>query len=48
MSIRIHWVTANGFEDEMIIEADSLEELRAIAKKEVEKRGAVDYWSSEV
>lgn len=32
----------------MIIEADSLKELQEIAKREVEKRNAVDYWSSEV
>lgn len=48
MKIRIHWITKDGFEDNIIIEADTLDELREIAKREVEKRNAVDYWSSEL
>lgn len=48
MKARIHWVDKNGFEDDMIIEAESIEELRETAKHEVERRNAVEYWSSEV
>ncbi len=48
MKVRINWIDDKGFEDNMIIEADSIEELQKIAKEEVEKRNAVDYWSSDL
>lgn len=48
MKVRIHWETEDGFRDDMVIEAETIEELQKIAKHEVEKRHAVDYWSSEV
>jgi len=46
MRATIHWVK-DGIEDSMNIEASTLEELQKIAKQEVEKRGADDYWSSD-
>jgi len=44
---RIHWVTPDGSVDEVVIEADNLDDLRSLAKQIVEERGAEEYWSSD-
>ena len=35
------------YEDSLVIEGDSIEEIRAIAERETEKRGWKDCWSEE-
>lgn len=47
MNVIIH-LLIDGIEDSMIIEAPTLEELRQIAQAEVDKRGAEDYWSTDL
>lgn len=44
---KIHWVCSDGSIDEMVIEADNLDDLRSTARKVVEERGAQEYWSSD-
>jgi hypothetical protein len=46
MKIKMHWIKGDD-EDSIILEADTEEELRALAAQEVEKRGLeqCEYWS---
>ncbi len=48
LKYKIHGTTLNGCEDSIIIEADTIEELQQIAKKETEKRQWTDCWSEVV
>ena len=48
MKFKIHGEYADGTADSVIIEGDSMQELREIARYEVEKRGWSNYWSEEV
>ncbi len=45
MKFRIH----NGeYDDSIVIEGETIEELQEIAKKETEKRGWKDCWSEKI
>lgn len=48
MKFRIHGENATGNEDSLVIEGDTIEELKVIAAQEIEKRGWVDVWSEEL
>jgi hypothetical protein len=45
---RIHGTAPGEFEDSLVIRADSVEDLRAKAKDEADKRGWVQLWSEAV
>lgn len=45
MKYEIHYTSPSGVEDSIIIEGDTIEELRATADSEVEKRGGINPWS---
>ena len=45
---RIHGTAPGEFEDSVVVCADSVEELRAKAKDEADKRGWVQCWSEAV
>ena len=45
MRFRIH----NGeYEDDIVIEGDTIEEIKKLAERETEKRGWKDCWSEEI
>ena len=46
MKFRIH--NGGEYEDSLVIEADTIEELQVIAKTETEKRGWKEPWSEEI
>ena len=48
MKFRIHFEHHNGTEDSIIIEADTIEEIRAKAKLELEPRLVKNAWSEEI
>lgn len=48
MKFRIHGEDATGNDDILVIEGDTIEELKVIAAQETEKRGWVDFWSEEL
>ena len=48
MKFLIHGEDAAGNEDSLVIEGDTIEELKVIAAQETEKRGWVDFWSEEL
>ncbi len=45
MKFEIHYTLPSGDEESVIIEGDSVEEIRTKADVEVEKRNGVDPWS---
>lgn len=47
MKFKIYGIDASGSEDSLLIEGETLEELKAMAVQEVEKRGWSDCWSEE-
>lgn len=47
MRVRIHW-NVGDYEDSMIIEGDTVEEIREKAEAEVAKRGGKNPWSEEL
>lgn len=47
MKVRIHWVV-DDVEDWKVIEADTLDELRAEAESLIAHVGAHDYWSEDL
>jgi hypothetical protein len=47
MRARIFW-RIDDFEDSKVIEADTLDELRAEAESLIAHVGATDYWSEDV
>jgi hypothetical protein len=47
MRFKIHYTLADGYEDSIIIEGDSIDQLRKLAEEEVEARGGTDPWSEE-
>ena len=48
MKFKIHGTYKNGDEDYLIIEEDSIEEVRESAKQETELRGWTDCWSEKI
>ncbi len=48
MKFLIHGEDAAGNEDSLVIEGDTIEELKVIAAQETEKRGWIDFWSEEL
>lgn len=44
MKVKINY-EVNDTEDSIILEADTVEELRIIANREMKRRNAVNYWS---
>lgn len=47
MMFRIHF-TANGVDDSVVVEGDTVEEIRVRAEAEVARRNGVDPWSEEL
>lgn len=47
MKFEIHF-TVNDYEDCVVVEGDTIEEIGARAKAEVAKRGGTDPWSKEI
>jgi len=47
MKFKINY-TVNNESDSVIIEGDSIEECQKKARKEIERRGAVNQWSEEI
>ncbi|MCK4240844.1 MAG: hypothetical protein KAX30_04415 [Candidatus Atribacteria bacterium] len=45
MRFKINFLLKDDSEDNIIIEADTIEELQKIAQQETKKRGAKDAWS---
>jgi len=45
MRFRIHGTDATGSDDSLVIEGDTIEELKLTAAQETEKRGWTDCWS---
>ncbi len=45
MKFEVHYTLPSGNEESVIIEGDSVEEIRTKANVEVEKRNGVDPWS---
>lgn len=50
MKFRLHFVydATTVLEESMVIEAETIEELRKIADREVKKRNPQVYWSEEI
>lgn len=48
IKVRIHFTMPDGFEDSLVMQADTLEELQKQAADEIERRGAIDPWSEEL
>jgi len=48
MKFELHFILKDGSEDVLTVERETLDEIRAVARKEYEKRGAVDAWSEQV
>ncbi len=52
MKFRIHFTVAGhdgqDYDDSIVVIGDDLEEIRAQAVAEVERRGGVDPWSEEI
>ena len=46
MKFRIH--NGGEYEDSLVIEGETIEEIRVIAEKETNKRGWKDCWSEEI
>lgn len=45
MKARIHYTLPGGYEDSIVLEADTIEELREAAQRAVADRNATDPWS---
>lgn len=48
MKFRIHYELANGDEDSIVIEGDTLDDIRQKAGEEVAKRSGQNPWSEEL
>ena len=48
MKFRIHGTYPDGTTDTWLIEADTIEEIRAAAMEIINARNLADYWSEEV
>ena len=48
MKFRIHFEWPDGTEDNIVITGETIEDIRAQAKEEVEKRGGKNPWSEEL
>lgn len=48
LRFRIHFTDINGAEDSVVIEGDTIEEVRELALAEVAKRDGQDFWSQEI
>ena len=48
MKFEIHFDLPSGDEDSIVIEGDTIEELKKMADYEVEKRGGINPWSIEL
>lgn len=47
MKARIHY-TINGEEGSIVLEGDTVEDIREQAEREIARRGATDPWSEEL
>lgn len=47
MKFRIHFIVGS-IADSLVVEGDTLEEIRTFATNEVDKRGGKDAWSEEI
>ena len=45
MKFEIHFTLPSGDEDFIVLEGETVDELREMADREVEKRGGTDPWS---
>jgi len=45
MKARIHYTLPDGSDDQIDIEGETVEDIRASANRELEARGATDPWS---
>lgn len=48
MRARIHYTLPDGSDDSLILEGDTVEEIREKADRELERRSATDPWSEEL
>ena len=48
MKVEIHYTLPSGEDESVVIEGDSVEEIRTKADIEVEKRNGIDPWSIEL
>jgi len=51
MKSKIYFKLKNGYDDiidDIILEADTIEELQELAQQEVKKRAAIDAWSEQI
>ena len=48
MKFMIGFDLANGYEDQIVVEGETIEQVRERAIEEVEKRGGTNPWSEEL
>lgn len=48
MKFKVHFEYADGTEDSVILEADTIEQIREQANYEVNKRNGLNPWSEEI
>lgn len=48
MQFKIHFELSDGSDDSIILSGDTVEDIRAVANDEIEKRGGKNPWSEEI
>jgi len=48
MRFRIHYTLSDGSEDSIVLEGNSIAEIRKQADEELARRNAIDPWSEEL